>query len=117
MPRRTVIVSNLTDALKVQDDALAEHFGFPKGREYIALIMNDRASGGSQDLHANVCRDEYHRFLGELSKSELIDLVLEIHGNDFRRPANRFFDDLVNAIGSVLNTRYLNRHPEEWESE
>jgi hypothetical protein len=77
---------------------------------YVKDIMKDRRKGSMTDAEANINREEYHRFLGQLSKSELIDLIVE-HFID--KGKDGFLDDLAKGISFMLNGRYLNRHPEE----
>jgi hypothetical protein len=113
----------VADVIRAVEHAFANHFGFETDpiEKYIHTIMADRHKGGRTDPKARINRDEYHQFLSQLSKPELIDLVLQILGNDFCRFNEKkqhrkveFFDELAREVCAMFNSRYLLRHPEEW---
>jgi hypothetical protein len=69
-------------------------------------IMADRRAGGSADPRADFYK---HDRLAGFSNAELRDLVMYLADRVSQREADI---ELNLAIDNVLNTRYLNRHPE-----
>lgn len=107
--------------------SIAKHFKFKWDKDQIdkdaEKFFADRNNGGSIDPNANVNSEEYHKFLDQLSKPELIDLVLEIHFNHIinaNASLNRNEDptiELVKETVDILIARYCCRHPKELEQE
>lgn len=91
--------------MRAYDAAFSKWISTEPNEEHVDSLMEDRRAGGADDPKANMYVDKYHRFLQQLSKPELVDLLLEsLHDIDF--------DRLVEAINGVLIARHSLRHPE-----